>query len=91
MPSSRGSSQPRDQTQISALQVDFLLSEPHAKLYIYIYIYICIYKLFMFFSIIVYYRTLNKVPCAINKTLLFIHCIYDSLRLLFQTLKDGKV
>ena len=91
MPSSRGSSQPRDQTQISALQVDFLLSEPQAKLYIYIYIYICIYKLFMFFSIIVYYRTLNKVPCAINRTLLFIHCIYDSLQLLFQTLKDGKV
>ena len=31
MPSSRGSSQPRDQTQVSALQVDSLLSEPPRK------------------------------------------------------------
>ena len=30
MPSSRGSSQPRDQTQVSRLQVDFLPAEPPA-------------------------------------------------------------
>ena len=31
MPSSRGSSQPRDQTQVSALQADSLLTEPAGK------------------------------------------------------------
>ena len=31
MPSSRGSSQPRDRTQVSALQVDSLSSEPPGK------------------------------------------------------------
>jgi len=31
MPSSRGSSQPRDQTQVSILQVDSLPSEPPGK------------------------------------------------------------
>ena len=31
MPSCRGSSQPRGQTQVSALQVDSLLSEPPGK------------------------------------------------------------
>ena len=37
MPSSRGSSQPRDQTQISHLQADSLLAEPPGKPYIHIY------------------------------------------------------
>ena len=32
MPSSMGSSQPRDQTQVSTLQADSLLSEPPGKL-----------------------------------------------------------
>ena len=31
IPFSRGSSQPRDQTQVSALQVDSLLAEPPGK------------------------------------------------------------
>ena len=41
MPSSRGSSQPRDGTQVSRLQVDSVLSEPPGKpIYIYLYMYI---------------------------------------------------
>ena len=41
MPSSRGSSQPRAQTQVSRLQVDSVLSEPPGKpIYIYLYMYI---------------------------------------------------
>ena len=39
IPFSRGSSQPRDRTYISALQADSLQSESPGKLYIYIYIY----------------------------------------------------
>ena len=31
-PFSKGSSQPRDQTQVSALQVDYLPAEPQGKL-----------------------------------------------------------
>ena len=40
MPSSRGSSRPRDQTRSPGLQVGSLLSEPPGKP---IYVYICIY------------------------------------------------
>ena len=40
-------------------------------MYIYIYIYVCMYvyiytHIFTFFSIVVYHRILNVVPCAMQ-------------------------
>ena len=45
------------------------------------YTYVCIY---IFFSIMVYYRMLNIVPCAIRRTLLFIYFTFSSLYLLIS-------
>ena len=48
---------------------------------LHIYLYICI--LFSkFFSVIVYYKILNMVPCTIQKILLFIYFICGSVLLL---------
>ena len=45
--------------------------------------YVCIYIFFFrFFSIVDYYKVLNIVPCAIQKSLLFIYFIYISVYLL---------
>ena len=64
IPSSRGSSQPRDQAQVSRITggMDFFLpSEPPGKpSYTYIYI------LFHIFSMMVYYRVLTIVPYTIQ-------------------------
>ena len=41
-----------------------------------LYVYkICTYILFIFFSIMVYYRILTTVPMIYNRTLLFIHSV----------------
>ena len=45
------------------------------------YTYICT-LFFIFFSIIVYHRILNIVPCAACRILLFLHPMYNSLHLL---------
>ena len=49
----------------------------------YIYIFF-----FIFFSIMVSHRILNIVPCAISRTLLFIHSIRNSLHLRIQSSKS---
>ena len=46
-----------------------------------IYIYIHTHTHFTFFSIIVYYKILNRVPCAISRSL-FIYFIYSNVYLL---------
>ena len=51
-----------------------LLYSKVVQLYIYIYTFF-----FMFFSTVVYHRILNIVPCAVNRTVLFIHPTYNSL------------
>ena len=44
MPSSRGSSQPRDQTKVSCIAVRFFTTEPPGKpIYVCVYTYICMY------------------------------------------------
>ena len=50
-------------------------------LYIYLDMYISVYS-FHFFSIIVYYKILNIVPCAYSKSWLFIYFIYSTGHLL---------
>ena len=41
-----------------------------------LYVYkICTYILFIFFSIMVYYRIVTTVPMIYNRTLLFIHSV----------------
>ena len=37
---------------------------------------------FIFFSIMVYHRILNIVPCVYSRALLFIHFLFNSLHLL---------
>ena len=44
-------------------------------------IHICTF-FFIFFSVMVHHRILNIVPCAISRTLLFIHSLCNSLHLL---------
>ena len=41
---------------------------------------------FVFFSVMVYYKILNIVPCAIQQIMLFIHSVYNILHL--QTSKS---
>ena len=41
-----------------------------------------IYILFIFFSIMVYHKMLNMVPCAVGQDMLFIHSGHNSLHLL---------
>ena len=49
----------------------------HTHIYIYIYTFF-----FIFFSITIYPRILNIVPCAIQRTSLFIQSMCNSLHLL---------
>jgi len=54
----RRSSQPKDQTQVSCFAGGFFTTEPPGKSHIF---------MFIFFSIMVYHRILNIVPCAIQQ------------------------
>ena len=64
MPSSRESSQSRIKTTSPALQEDSLPLSPSGKpVCVYMCMCVCIY---IFFSNIVYYKTVNIVPCAIQ-------------------------
>ena len=51
------------------------------SLYIHVYIHTYMYT-YIFFSIIIYYRILKILACAISWTLLFIYFIYSGLCLL---------
>ena len=64
-------------------------STPVIYKYKYIYIFIYIHFLKIFFSIVAYYMILNRVPCPVHRTLLFIHPIRNCFYLLswnFQTI-----
>ena len=76
MPSSRGSSQPRDGTHVSYISCTaggFFYPLSHlgsSQLYTHTYI-----LFFRFFSIIGYYKILNIVPCVIQEVLV-VHVFY---------------
>ena len=69
---SRGSSQPRDQTQVSCIAADSLPSELPGKP-----TQICIYYFFKFFPQLGCYTIVSRVPCAIQQVLVT-NCIYSS-------------
>ena len=48
------------------------------------FIYMYIYVIFIFFSIMAYYKILNIVTCAIEGPCCLIHSVYNNLHLLIQ-------
>ena len=82
MPSSRGSSQPRDQAQASGItggmDIFYHLSHQGSPV---IHIYT---SSFMFISTMVYHRILTIVPYAVQWDLVFVHSIYNNLHLLTE-------
>ena len=89
LPSSRRSSQPREQTYISCgscIAGRFFTAEPLGKPCTYIYMCIFLVRLF---SIIDHYEILNIVPCVIqqSRSLLFIYFIYSLVYMLIPSSK----
>ena len=83
MPSSRGSSRPRDWTWVFCIAGRFFIIWATWEAHLYIYPFF-----FRFFSHINYYRILNIVPCAIQWILMYymymFACVYVNTKLLIH-------